>query len=357
MKILYGVVGSGMGHAIRSAVVIQHLLDQGHEVHAVASGGAVKYLNQKFGDLTEIWGLDMVVEDNEVDRLMTGVENLKGAIQGLPGNVKDFFQVEAKFNPDVVISDFETWTWLFAKAYGLPLICVDNIQIINRCTHDPEILVGAYDDFKLAKSIVKARTPHANEYLITTFFYPEVRKRRTKLVPPILRETILRASPRQGEHLLVYQTSESFGSLPDMLKELEVPVFVYGLRRDLKEELQDGNITYKPFSDQGFVEDLASARGVIASAGFTLMSESVHLAKPYLATPIRGQFEQIMNGRYLEKLGYGMSDENLDLKTIEHFLRELPRFEENLATYARHDNSLTLGALDEFLDRVEAGML
>src|SRR5690606_10459550 len=108
------------------------------------SGGAVKYLNQKFGDLTEIWGLDMVVEDNEVDRLMTGVENLKGAIQGLPGNVKDFFQVEAKFNPDVVISDFETWTWLFAKAYGLPLICVDNIQIINRCTHDPEILVGAY---------------------------------------------------------------------------------------------------------------------------------------------------------------------------------------------------------------------
>ena len=32
MRILYGVVGEGMGHATRSRVVIAHLLEQGHEV-------------------------------------------------------------------------------------------------------------------------------------------------------------------------------------------------------------------------------------------------------------------------------------------------------------------------------------
>ncbi|MGH9333683.1 MAG: glycosyltransferase family protein, partial [Vicinamibacteria bacterium] len=32
MRILYGVVGEGMGHATRSAVVIEHLLSAGHEV-------------------------------------------------------------------------------------------------------------------------------------------------------------------------------------------------------------------------------------------------------------------------------------------------------------------------------------
>jgi len=32
MKILYGVVGEGMGHAIRSRVVLDHLLATGHEV-------------------------------------------------------------------------------------------------------------------------------------------------------------------------------------------------------------------------------------------------------------------------------------------------------------------------------------
>lgn len=357
MRILYGVVGSGMGHAIRSSVVIAHLLEQGHEVHIVASGGAVRYLNARFGGVTEIWGLDMVVEDNEVDRLMTGVQNFKGLIGGLPGNVNDFFSVEAEFNPEVVVSDFETWTWLFAKVHGLPLVCIDNIQIINRCTHEPDILLGAEEDFKLAKSIVKARTPHADAYLITTFFFPEVRKKRTQLVPPILRNSILSAHVEEGEHLLVYQTSESFKALPEMLKKLDCPVLIYGLRRDITEPVTEENITFKPFSDEGFVHDLATSKGVVASAGFTLMSEAVHLGKPYLATPVRGQFEQVMNGRYAEKLGYGMTDEHLDLKSLEHFVAKLGDYREALQGYVRHDNSATLGALDAFLDRVEAGMV
>ena len=38
MKILYGVVGEGMGHAMRSRVVLEHLVAQGHEVEIMASG-------------------------------------------------------------------------------------------------------------------------------------------------------------------------------------------------------------------------------------------------------------------------------------------------------------------------------
>src|SRR6266480_3864517 len=38
MRILYGVVGEGMGHATRSKVVIEHLLERGHKVKVVVSG-------------------------------------------------------------------------------------------------------------------------------------------------------------------------------------------------------------------------------------------------------------------------------------------------------------------------------
>jgi uncharacterized protein (TIGR00661 family) len=37
MKILYGVVGEGMGHAMRSRVVLDHLTQQ-HDVQVVVSG-------------------------------------------------------------------------------------------------------------------------------------------------------------------------------------------------------------------------------------------------------------------------------------------------------------------------------
>ena len=39
MRILYGVVGEGMGHATRSSVLLEHLTKQ-HEVHVVVSGRA-----------------------------------------------------------------------------------------------------------------------------------------------------------------------------------------------------------------------------------------------------------------------------------------------------------------------------
>ena len=42
MKILYGVVGEGMGHAVRSRVVIERLLARGYEVEIMASGRAAE---------------------------------------------------------------------------------------------------------------------------------------------------------------------------------------------------------------------------------------------------------------------------------------------------------------------------
>ena len=40
MKIIYGVVGEGMGHATRSRVILEHLLSEGHEICVVVSGRA-----------------------------------------------------------------------------------------------------------------------------------------------------------------------------------------------------------------------------------------------------------------------------------------------------------------------------
>lgn len=357
MKILYGVVGEGMGHAIRSSVIISHLLELGHDVHIVVSGRAYDFMRARFPQVDQIWGLTMAMEDNEVRNRLTVTRNLRGALRGFPQNVRQYFEVEAKFEPDVVLSDFETWTWLFARRHRLPLICIDNIQIINRCKHSRDIVGVDQRDFKLTRSIVKAKCPGARHYLITTFFYPEVRKKRTTLVPPILRDRVLEATPSDGEHLLVYQTSETFARLPRMLKKIGRPAYVYGLRKDIDEDVVEDNLTFRPFSEQQFVDDLASAAGVIASAGFTLMGEALHLGKPYLATPVRKQFEQLLNARYLEQLGYGTYDTTLDEATIRHFIARLPEFREHLASYERHDNQRLFTQLDELLDLAASGLL
>ena len=357
MKILYGVVGEGMGHAIRSSVILRKLIQDGHDVHIVVSGRAHDFLAKQFPQVSRIWGLTMVMEDNALKNRLTALENLKGALEGWPANIRQYFEVEAQFQPDLVISDFESWSWLFAKRHRLPVICIDNIQIINRCTHSDAIIGADMAEFQLIKSVVKAKCPQASHYLITTFFWPPVRKERTTLIPPILRQEILDAQPSQGDHLLVYQTSETFAQLPSMLRKLDRPVLIYGLRRDLTEDVVEGNLTFRPFSTTRFVEDLASCAGVIASAGFTLLGEALHLGKPYLATPVRKQFEQVLNARYVEQLGYGAYDAQLDVGSVRDFERRLPQLQAALASYERQDNRRTFEQLDLLLDRAQAGLL
>lgn len=356
MKILYGVVGEGMGHAMRSRVVLDHLTQE-HQVQVVVSGRAYDYLKTRASEqlaVRKIWGYTLVYEDNEVRKWRTLKQNLKGAISkdGWPENVRAYVEIAEKFEPDVVISDFETWSYLFAQRHDLPVISVDNMQIINRCAHPPEILAGVEDEFRLTNAIVKAKVAGAAHYHITTFFYPPLRKERTSLHPPILRPEILAARPEAGGHLLVYQTSTSNTALLDVLRGCGRECRIYGMRRDLKEDAVEGKLRFRPFGEASFIEDLRTAAGVIASAGFTLMGEAVYLRRPMLAVPLRQQFEQVLNARYLEREGYGLAADALDAATLGRFIEGLPDFERKLAGYSQDGNTDLLRALDGSLARV-----
>ncbi|HTE56780.1 MAG TPA: glycosyltransferase family protein [Kofleriaceae bacterium] len=352
MRVLYGVVGEGMGHAMRSRVVLEHLTGQGHQIEIMASGRACQFLAARFGGVNQIHGLHMIAEDNRVRLGRTVWSNVLAGITGAPRNIRAYFDLIDDFRPELVISDFESWTYFYAKLHGVPIISIDNMQVINRCLHPPEILDGVRAEFELTRAFVKSKLPSCDAYLITAFFRAPIRKERTSLFPPILRPEILAATPRPGEHLLVYQTATGYDALADALRASGVECRVYGMRRDLAEDQVDRNLTFRPFSETTFIEDLASCRAVIANAGFTLMGEAVHLHKPMLAFPLARQFEQILNGRYLEREGFGMTVEDpSDLGRLRAFLARLDRMEEKLATYRQDGNGALLAALDDLLRR------
>jgi uncharacterized protein (TIGR00661 family) len=357
MKILYGVVGEGMGHAMRSRVILEHLVAADHDVEIIASGRAVDFLSKRFEGVNRIHGLHMIYEENRVRPMKTLWSNvLTGAI-GVPKNIAAYFELITSFRPQVVISDFESWTYLYGKTHRLPTLSIDNMQVINRCTLPDEVIRGHQAEFQLTKAFIKSKLPFCDEYFITTFFHPEIRKDRTRLFPPILRPEILAAKRRQGDHLLVYTTGEDT-SFAEALQQSGVECRIYGMRRGLNEELIEGNLRYQPFSEDKFIDDLASSRAVIAGGGFTLMGEAVFLRKPMLAIPLARQFEQVLNARYLELEGYGRQADALDdAKTINEFLAAVPACEEKLAGYEQAGNDKIFVAIDEWLDKAAAGII
>jgi uncharacterized protein (TIGR00661 family) len=357
VKILYGVVGEGMGHAMRSRVVLEHLIAGGHTIEIMASGRAVDFLSKRFSDVNRIHGLHMIYEENRVRRGKTLWSNVLSGATGIPKNIALYFESISSLHPEVVISDFESWTYLYAKAHRLPVLSIDNMQIINRAVIPSHITEGHETDFQIAKAFVKSKLPFCDEYLVTTFFRPELRKPKTKLFPPILRPEILAAKPSQGDHLLVYQTAEGNDGLAETLRRTGLECHLYGMRRDLKEDVREGTLLYRPFSEQGFIDDLASCKAVVAGGGFTLMGECVYLHKPMLAIPLAGQFEQVLNGRFLAHEGFGAMADNLsDPNTVFQFVERVPEFSANLERYAQDGNKELLGAVDEFLDRAAAGL-
>ncbi len=361
MRILYGVVGEGMGHAIRSKVVLEHLVQAGHDIEIMVSGRASQFLAKHFAGVNEIHGFHMIHEDNRVRVGKTLLSNIAKGLRGVPKNILAYFELVDDFAPDVVISDFESWTYTYGKLHNVPVYSVDNMQMINRCRHEDNILAGVRLEFELTRTFVKSKLPFCDHYWITSFAKPAVCKERTTLFPPILRPEILAAQPSRGDHVLVYQTgagnadsaTEATAPLTTLARELEAQGLecrVYGARHDeVSGEVVD-NIRYQPFSEAGFIHDLASARAVIASAGFTLMGEAVYLGKPMLAIPLGRQFEQQLNARYLEACGYGLSAEGVDDRAaLTCFLDSLDDYGEQLADFVHDQNVGLLEAIDERL--------
>ncbi len=120
------------------------------------------------------------------------------------------------------------------------------------------------------------------------------------------------------------------------------------------EDVVDGNLTYRPFSEQGFIDDLRTCRALITGGGFSLLAEAVYLHKPILAVPLAGQAEQQLNARYVERLGYGRCVHSLSSEIIADFLTELPRYQEAISAYEQDGNNMVLATLSQELDSLIA---
>ncbi len=176
MKILYGVPGEGMGHATRSRVVIEHLL-KNHDVKVVSSDRAYKFLHQIFGDrVIEINGFHLAYKNSKVSKLKTLTTTLTTAPKNLLFNYKKYSALTESFAPDLVISDYESFSFLFAKKYDIPLLSIDNIQVLSRCELDIKIPSEEKNNYQIAKTITLAKVPGAFDYFITTFFQTALKK-------------------------------------------------------------------------------------------------------------------------------------------------------------------------------------
>jgi len=343
MRILYGVTGEGLGHAMRSRVIAEHLRQRGHTVQLVASGRARGYLARYFPDVEEIPGFTLAYARGGIARMQTLRSNYRAARGAIRDCVDLYRWPVAAFQPEVCISDLDSFAHLAGRLFGRPVISIDHHHVLDRCKH-----VGLRRRYPipLTRAFVRAKLPGCAHYIVTSFYQPPLRQRArdsTTLVGPILRREVLDLEPTTGDHVLVYQTATR--DLVEPLAALGDHKFVvYGCGPG---KSAHDHITFRPFDETQFLADLASARAVICNGGYTLMSEALYLGKPVLSVPLRRHGEQLLNARYLEALGLGRTTPEPDADAFRAFLRSLPP-----TRRIAPGNELAFAALDRILDEV-----
>lgn len=345
VRILYGVAGEGMGHAVRTRPIVECLLAQGHEVRIVAGGRAFRYLASRFVDVLEIAHLPIIYRDGAAHDSLTAVVNVL-RFPLYARSFREVWRLVSEWRPDAIITDFEFLTSYVALLRGIPLLSVGNHQVLTKS--EVTAPIRYWVDAVKTRFITWLMTPFAGLFIV---FWPDASRevvRRAIIVQPPVRIEVLRLKPTAGKHVLVYQTSDSNRRLLDVLKGVDAEFVVYGYHRSGR----DGNLLFREFNERRFFKDLAACRAVITNGGFSLTSESLVLGKPVLICPVRKQYEQIFNAVEIERLGYGRFVEVVTPENIALFLGNLSRYARALGKY-RHDGNVgCLGEIDGFIRRV-----
>ncbi len=331
-RILYAVHGYGRGHAARAQAVLPHLMDR-YDVRVLAGDDAYDQLSP-----------DFPVMRIPVLRYYHGRGGRRSAWLTTKRNVPAALD---RHGAQVVLSDSEGWSHRAARSLGVPRISFDHFAAMTRCRLDLPLTFCQRNMLRFETWVYKALTCRPDRSIAVAFYAGKPLDDGVRPVGPILRAEARQITPTRGEHVLVYFTNAPAHFTPDVeeaLKGIDRPVKVYHPTRRGTE----GNIEFHPPANRPFLEDLASARAVVATAGNQLISEAIHFGKPLLLEPEEA-LEQKINAWFIErwKLGMHVQAGRLDASTLHEFLSRTDEFAGQFAPHQRDGYAQAVAALDE----------
>src|SRR5262249_2970715 len=256
-------------------------------------------------------------------------------------------EITEDFAPDVIISDAEAWTHHVAAFLRVPRISFDHIGILAYCK--PPLERGDRVEAWFDAFCYRALVGRPDRVLVSSFFDAPPRRPGVRVVGTLPRQAVRTLARTDRGHLLVY-FNRGRDQLHDHflrpLEDLGLPVHIYGSDR----RGRAGRLTFLPPSDLPFLEDLASCRAVISTAGNQLVGEALFLQKPLLVLPERC-VEQRMNALAVERLGIArkLRPHESTLPALRSFLDRLDVYRQRMAGQHRDGLPEALAPLDQFL--------
>jgi uncharacterized protein (TIGR00661 family) len=303
MKIFYAIQATGNGHISRATQLYPYLKKFG-EVDFFLSGNnaslnadlPIKFRSEGCSlHYSKCGGLNYW----DIAKNIQPLQMYKDA-KSLP--LKDY---------DVVINDFDSITSLACKMQK-----VRSVQFGHQASFVSENTPRPEKRSIMGEMILKHYAPSPKHIGL------HFEKYDSFILPPIIKDEIVQAEPKDLKHITVYLPSFQKDCLEKAFNKLSDVQFHWFLN-DVQTKHTVGNITYFPVNQKLFNESLIHCHGIITGGGFETPAEALYLRKKILSIPIRNHYEQECNAAALKKMGvpvvYEVGD-NFD-EIIENWLK------------------------------------
>lgn len=335
-KILYGVCGIGNGHTQRQLPLIEHF-SKNADIVIFTYDSSYDFYIEHFKSNPNITVLNVAVPFY--------VGNSQGidfeATEKLAKNKKDYAGINGRAiasaekiigTPDLVISDYEPTSADYAYKHKVPLVTIDQ-QSKYMVGEFPLELNGLTYVDEVAR--LKMFFPKASARIACSFFDVIRNKNKDEVLmfPPIIRDSVISTEndPSSPISVLVY-----FSSQKEFPQSLEDVVEICSCMPDAnfhifvpnkKAGLSFKNVAFYEHGDEKFGDILRSCRGIISTAGHTLLSEAMYLGIPVYAIPL-AVYEQQMNAEVITINSFGIKSKTINKEELRYFMSNLSKFRE-----------------------------
>ncbi len=283
MRILFAIQGTGNGHLTRARDVYPELCR--HAGVDVLISGIQADVEPPFPVKYRLHGASFIFGKKG------GISYSATLRMSRPARLlKDVFSLPVR-DYDLVVNDFEPVSAWAAKLRRVPCVSLSHQWAVLH----PKAPLPDHTD-RLGRLVLRRYAP------VDGGFGFHFKAFAPGIFTPVIRREVRALRPVDGGHYTVYLPAYDDEALARELSRFR------GVRWEVfskhnKGARTEGAISFRPITNDAFLQSMASASGVLCGAGFEGPAEALYLGKKLLVVPMHGQFEQHCNAAALAGMG------------------------------------------------------
>ncbi|MFA6923439.1 MAG: glycosyltransferase family protein [Bacteroidales bacterium] len=341
MKFVFFVQGEGRGHMTQALSLKTIIEKRGHTLEKVFVGiSSSRKIPDYFVNKIEAEIIQIKSPNFISDKKRKSIKIFPSIIFNLfkmpdfIGSMNLINKEIKKIKPDVIINFYEPLFGLCNWFYGnkIPVVCIAHQYIYH---HKDFVFPERFETEKKMLKVFASLTALRAKKKLALSFYP-LKNKNDKLIviPPFLREEVLNLKISKEDFLLVYLLNE--GYVEDIIKwhdkNKNIKLHCFSDWKEIKNDefVYDETLCFHKLNDVKLLDLLSRCKGLVTTAGFDIICETMYLGKPAFMVPVENQFEQFCNSIDAHRANAGICDNKFD---ISKFIKFINSYKNNNSEY------------------------